>query len=382
MIRNGRLRVFLATLALLLWQCSTAALWAQQAGAETAESPESGLPTFHEVVGLVWQAYVDPVDLEGLMLSAIDGVSDALDPFAVFVPRRQVDGFLHSREEARRLGGMVVLRERGILYAAVVFADGTAHRAGLRASDVITAIDGLPTRRMPRWKAVQLLAARLKDAQVEFELLRAGEKMKLTLDYTPSDAPAAEVEEVEGKSLLRIRRFDGSASSRVAAALEGLNQGSRPGLLVDLRGAEPADEEQAYRVGDLFADGGLGALRRHGETIRSFEGEEGTLWRGEIVVLVDRATLGPAEILASILRQKAKARLVGERTFGWAGRLNQITLSSGDALLLTDAFYTGPDGRLINQGLEPDVPVRRNGPFQTEDEDRILRAGLNLLKGD
>ena len=105
-----------------------------------------------------------------------------------------------------------------------------------------------------------------------------------------------------------------------------------------------------------------------------------------MVVLVDRGSLGAAEVLATVLRQKIKAELVGERTFGYAGRQGSADLSTGGRLLFTDAFYTGPDKQPLNQELTPDLLVdERSRTFLEKDvpmSELILKRGVRRLLGD
>ncbi|MEM6455381.1 MAG: S41 family peptidase, partial [Acidobacteriota bacterium] len=106
---------------------------------------------------------------------------------------------------------------------------------------------------------------------------------------------------------------------------------------------------------------------------------------GRLVVLVDRGTQGPAEVLATVLRQRADATLVGEQTFGHAGRQTLIALSNGGRLLLTDAFYAGPDGTPLHEPLEPDERVRIFDQLQLGDDDTVdpvLDRAIELLRDD
>jgi len=104
------------------------------------------------------------------------------------------------------------------------------------------------------------------------------------------------------------------------------------------------------------------------------------------VLLVDRGTLGAAEVFATVLRQKVKAELVGERTFGHAGRQAVADLSSGGRLLFTDAFYTGPDKKPLKEALKPDLLVDERSRTYLEKDvpigDLILRRGVHRLLGE
>ena len=106
-------------------------------------------------------------------------------------------------------------------------------------------------------------------------------------------------------------------------------------------------------------------------------------WTGDTVVLVNAGTQGPAEIIAAVLRQRSGAQLVGQRSFGLAGHQRLVPLSDGSGVVLTDAYYTGPDGEPISTSLVPDEVVsERLRPLSEEEgetEDRTLQRGLELL---
>jgi carboxyl-terminal processing protease len=185
--------------------------------------------------------------------------------------------------------------------------------------------------------------------------------------------------------ILRLSAFEANTAKEVERLLRQQMRlkGAVARLLVDLRGGARGDAPSAYAVAALFADGELGATMARGLEQETFRGAP-PLWTGQLVVLVDRSTLGPAEILATVLRQSAAARVVGERTFGYAGRQKVVSLPSGGVIELTDAFYTGPDRKRLERGLRPDVLVdERSRSFAERDvpiEQLILERGLEVVR--
>jgi carboxyl-terminal processing protease len=356
--------------------------------AERDESPREDsfykyLSVFSEVLSLVRQAYVEPAAVDTLMSGALDGTTDALDPFSVYIPARQVEDYLQARTVGRRHSGLELLKLRGVAYVVAAEKGSPAQAAGIQAGDIVSEIEGRSTRLMPLWEIQEILAGRT-GTKIDFELIRLGEPKTVAFELKDFDNPPAAVERVEGEPLLRVPAFDAETAGQVRQALAGL--GGAPRLLVDLRGVGGGDPDAAYKVAELFARGELGALLQKGERIEGFDGAEAPVWQGKVVVLVDRGTLGPAEILATVLRQKMKAELVGEPTFGYAGRQATVELSSHGRLLFTDAFYSGPDRAPINDGLEPDVLVNeRTRTFLEKDvplDDLILQRGLRRLRGE
>jgi carboxyl-terminal processing protease len=223
---------------------------------------------------------------------------------------------------------------------------------------------------------------------VSLDLLRLGETVKAAFDLKPFDAPPPSLETVDkGVALLRIPDFSEDAAAQVRNLLAQARQrAAGSGMLIDLRGVSMGDPAAAYEMAKLFANGDLGALKRRDEEIETYKGQAAPLWQGKLVLLVDRGTLGPAEIFATVLRQKLKAELVGERTFGYAGRQDMAQLSTGGRLLLTDAFYTGPDRVILNESLRPDLLVSERVRTYLERDvtipELILRRGVSRLLGE
>jgi len=362
--------------------------WFAEAGrsGEGEDSLYKQLSTFTEVLSLVRRAYVDETDLQTLMTAALDGTTDALDPFSLYVPAAQVEPFLAARRIGSRHSGLTLLKERGIVYAVTVAEGSPAAAAGIEAGDVVTSIDGRSTRVMPLWEVQELLAA-ATGTEIAVELMRRGEEKGVSFTLGPFTSPQATLRAVgegEGKvSMLRIARFDADTSGQVATVLERVSAGGHDRLLVDLRDTAEGDPDVAYDVGGLFASGELGRLLQREQALEVFREDAAPRWDGRLVVLVNRGTLGAAEVLASILRQKAGAELVGETTFGHAGRQGMADLSTGGRLLFTDAFFSGPDGEPLDEGLEPDQVVDFGSRGFDESEvplsELILERGIRRL---
>jgi len=319
------------------------------------------LSVFTETLGLVDQTYVEETDRDTLMSAALDGVTDALDPLAVYVPEEAVPGYLEARAVGTAHSGLYLLRERGMIYVLAVRAGSPADRAGVEDGDLIAEVDGRSTRIMPLWEVQQLLAGAPGTA-LELKLVRFAETRDATLTLGSFEVPAPVLEEREGVPVMTLAGIEPSTPAQVRALLERLSGADR--LLLDLRGAAGGDVAAAYEIAGIFTGGELGRLQRRGDApLETYTGD-GPAWSGRIAVLTDRATLGPAEVLATVLRQRAGAELVGQRTFGYAGRQSMLELSSGAVVFLADAFYTGPDLEPLDEPLEPDVRVEpRLRPF-------------------
>jgi carboxyl-terminal processing protease len=342
------------------------------------------LAVFSETLGLVRQAYVDEPDMNTLMAGALDGTTDALDPFSLYVPASEVSGFLQAESVGKRHSGLTLLKERGIAYVVAVEKGSPGDLAEIKAGDIVAKMNDRSTRLMPIWEMQEVLAGK-PGAKVALELIRLGEPVQIAFELKPFDAPPVSLEEVEGVPMLRIPTFDEKTAADVKAALTRESGRVKDRLLIDLRGVSSGDPEVAYATARLFTTGELGALKRRSEEVQTFRAEDRPAWQGKTVILVDRGTLGAAELFATVLRQKEKAELVGERTFGHAGRQGSAELSTGGRLLFTEAFYTGPDKKPLNEALRPDLLVDdRSRTYLEKDTplgELILRRGVRRLLG-
>jgi len=351
---RSRFLFFLASTAIVLPILAGSLLGAAVDDEPGEDSLYKYLSVFTDSLGLVHQAYVEETDVDTLMAAALDGVTDGLDPMAVYVPSDAVSDYLEARTVGTSRSGLVLMRERGMVYVMAVLRDSPAEAAGLRQGDLIAEIQDRETRVVPMWEIQEMLAGD-PGTKLHLHLVRYAETRDADLTLGAFPEPVPTVEEHDGVPVLSIPVIDDDTTARVAALLDGI--ADKAELVIDLRGTAGGDAEAAYALAGLFADGELGHLSERGEDLETYRGDGEPAWRGRILVLTDRSTFGPAELVASVLRQKADAELVGGRTFGFAGRQSMIELSSGAVVFLSDALYSGPDLEPLDEPLEPDERV-------------------------
>jgi carboxyl-terminal processing protease len=385
---NRSRSLFLSLSLLVLLPLASGVLWSSVTtarGDDGADSLYKYLSIFSEVFGLVRSSYVDPADADALLGGALEGVTDALDPFSAILSADALSDYERARSLARERSGLVLAKDRGIVFVVAVDEASPAAVAGVERGDLLAAIDGEETRGLPVWRVERRLAGEPGD-ELTLRLVRRGTPEERTLRLAVVAPLAPRVEEARGLPLLRIPRLESGVADQVRPLVEVLERTGRSRLLVDLREVAGGDAGEAAAVGALFARGPLGHLEERGQRRRELRSEAEPLWQGDMVVLVDGGTLGAAELLAAILRDGAGARLVGVRTFGWAGERSFVELSSGSRLHLTTAFYAGPDGHLISKGLTPEIAVdelsRRFDESERPLRELILERGIELLLGE
>ncbi len=385
---NRSRALFLVLSLALLAPLVTGVVWSaadRRDDDESADSFYKHLAIFSEVLGLVRNNYVDPADLDKLLAGAMDGSTDALDAFSIYLPPAGVERYARATALGTSRTGLTAVRDRGIAFVVAVEEGGPGAAAGFESGDILAKIGGVSTRDMPAWELETLLAGEGAE-KLECEVIRRGDPKTLTLAPAPFTPPAPRIDEVSGLPMLRIARFDAGSAAAVRPLLADLAARGAGKLLVDLRELAGGSSAAAFEVAALFAQGELGRLEERGEEKREFESAAAPVWTGQIAVLVDGGTLGAAEVLAVVLRERAGAKLIGVKTFGWAGERTLLELAGGGRLHLTTAFYAGPDGKPLSAGLAPDLLVdeltRSFGERDKPLRELILDRGVRYLTGE
>ncbi len=393
---RGRLAFLLVSLLLVVPVVASTFVFASETSPEASDSkadPKAAakaddslykhLGVFTEVLSLVRQMYVDETSVESLMANAFEGTTDALDPFSLYVPADEVDRYLEARQIGVSRSGLHLLKDNGVAFVIAIDKGSPAEKAGFHLGDILAEFQGRDTRTMPLWEMQEVLAGK-PGTEVKVKYLRGGENQTASFTLADFAPPPPSIERLRDVPILHLPSLARGTAAEVKKLLGNQTAGDR--LLIDLRGVAAGDAEEAYGVARLFTSGDLGALAGRTGEISAFTANEPALWKGKLVVLVDRGTLGAAEVLATVLKQKLAAELVGERTFGYAGRVAMADLSSGGRLIYTDAFFTGPDREKIRKSLIPDVAVdERSRTFDQKDRpigDLILDRGIERLLAD
>jgi carboxyl-terminal processing protease len=385
---NRSRRRFLALSLLVLLPLVAGVLWSAGETGEKEPDPDAlyrYLAIFSETFNLIRQAYVEPTDVSMLLAGAMEGSTDALDPFSIYLPpalpSAQEDVLLPGVRHA----GLVILKDRGVAYVAGVEEGSSAAAAELESGDILSRIGGRPTRQMPVWEINREFVPS-DGRELELEIVRRGETKTIKVKLAEIEPPAPTLAPVQGHPLLRIPRIDGTAVERTRFLLQQAKAEGSAKLLVDLRGIAGGDPEAAYALAGLFAAGDLGSLREKEKVGKTFSGTAASGFTGELVILVDGYSAGAAEILAAVLQQKAAAKLVGVPTFGWAGERSRIDLEGGARLYLTTAFFAGPDGKPLSKRLTPDLLVddlsRRFEERDRPIDELILERAIRYLNGE
>ena len=136
-------------------------------------------------------------------------------------------------------------------------------------------------------------------------------------------------------------------------------QDTQKTIVVDLRNCAEGDLEEALRFTNLFLqERDVGRLEKKGGQNEILAcPEPAPLADQPLILWINQATLGPAEMTTRVLQSMRNTKVIGHKTLGLAARQSFFPLSDGSGLVLTSAIYRPPDdhGELWQTGVTPDI---------------------------
>jgi C-terminal processing protease CtpA/Prc len=263
----------------------------------------------------------------------------------------------------------------GRLAVADVASGGSAHACGLRAGDVLVAVDGVPARRAN--SQLLPLYAGLAGTVHELAIERAGVAMRLRLALTRGRVDGVCARELDGAvGYLQVRWFSHSEDpARDTAALVGragdaLRAAGAKGLVIDLRSGIGGHPAAVVGIASLLSAAGEIFVERDDAAERVWMRADATpTWLGRpLAVLVNEQTISCGEYLALALAELEGAVLVGMPTAGGLNGIRRIDLGDGWGLAIPERTILGPRRRVPLPGcrLEPDVSVPNPSPAELE----------------
>ena len=323
------------------------------------------LENFLSVFERVRANYVEEVDDHELIKGAIDGMLASLDPHSSYVEASDFRDMRVTTDGNYGGVGLTVSSRDGAVIVIAPTEDTPADRAGIKAGDYITHVDG------------DLLFGLHVDDSVELMRGKPGTDVTLTIVCPGRDKPfdvtvtreiidlrPVKWEVVDGIGIINLNRFSANAGSEVAEAIRSVKKahGGEPrGYVLDLRSNPGGLLDQAIEVSDIFLERGeiVSERGRRKDDIERFYATKGDLTDGApVVVLVDAGSASASEIVAGALQDHRRAVVMGQRSFGKGSVQTVIQTGPEAALRLTTARYYTPSGKSVQAGgIEPDIAV-------------------------
>ena len=351
---------------------------------EQTKSTYEHLDLFGDVFERIRSSYVEEVDEEKLIQSAINGMLTSLDPHSNFMAAEEFDNMrVQTRGEFGGLG-IEVTQENGFVKVVTPIDDTPAEKAGIQSGDFITQVDGEAMLGMSLNDAVDLMRGPI-GSEIVLTIVRDGvdEPFDVTIIRDQIKVKAARVR-IEGDAIvMRVSGFteqtyenmkDGIAKQVEKAG--GMNKVT--GFILDLRNNPGGLLTQAVLVSDAFLEKGeiVSTRGRNSQDSDRRNAKPGDLTEGKpLVVLINGGSASASEIVAGALQDHHRAVVIGTRSFGKGSVQTIMPLQSGSGIKLTTARYYTPSGRSIQAlGVSPDILVEQRLPKKEDEEEAKIRA--------
>lgn len=351
--------------------------------AVSADADYDSLRRFSQVLDIVEQYYVEEVKQPELINGALKGMLQGLDPHSVMMDKEEFEQMQETNVGKFSGIGVEITTSNGIVTVVSPIEDTPAYKAGIKAGDQILSIDGKFTDQMTLSEAASLMRGK-KGTELTLLVLHKNSAKPETIKLKRDDIPyhTVKAKELEaGYHWIRLTRFSENTSQDLRKELDkAAKQGEIKGIVLDMRNNPGGLVDQAINVADMFLEDGLVMSMRgrdgNDELEYKAQKQEDDI-KAPLVVLVNAGSASASEIVAGALRDRQRALIVGERTFGKGSVQNVIPLPDGTGLKLTVALYYTPSGKSIQaEGIVPDFEVLWESPRAVEDSFSVREKDL------
>lgn len=319
-------------------------------------------PSLMSISEMLQKHSLKSISEKELLEGAIKGIlAELKDPYSEYVSGERLA--LLQRETRGTFTGigarLKIVNDKLTILSPI--AGSPALKAGVKANDVILAIDGKPTKDLPLQESVKLIIGK-QGTDVKLTIGRNGKSLDITVTRDQVRIPAVSGFLHDGESqtflfdpknkvgYLRVLTFSGSTAKDVSDAVQAMKKQGMRGLILDLRFCPGGLLQAAVETADLFLTKGTIVSIKGKGMQRTMKAKKESLGDFPMVVLLNNHTASAAEIVAGALRDNERAKLLGNRTFG-KGSVQSIihVKETGGALKLTTARYYLPSGRNIDR---------------------------------
>lgn len=332
------------------------------------------------------------VDERELTYDAIRGTLHALgDPFTRFMdPESYKKMAEENKGDFTGIGAQLDTNKKGEVYVKEPLPDTPALKAGVKANDVIIAVDDRPIKHLDIEDVVKMIRGK-EGTKVKLSLMRPGKTkpidkviVRQLVHYRMVIHRMADEKAKIG--YVRLYQFNEQSDEQLDEALTALEKQRVRGLVLDLRGNPGGLLNTAVDVGSRFLDAGPVVIiqERGGQKATlNVEEDKHNHRRYPLAVLVDKSSASASEIVSGAIKDDNTGTLVGVTTFG-KGRVQTILpLQDGSAVAITTAKYLTPQGTDIHKkGIEPDLKVEAAENLDPTDPktDNQLAAAVDVVK--
>ncbi len=323
-------------------------------GVHAADGVQDGafrqIEVYGEVLQHVQSDYVETPNIPAVTNGALRGLLESLDADSSYLSPADYQAYRADKGGKAQVG-INVSKRFGYATVVSVVPGSPADRADLNDGDIIEAIGNQDTRDLSL-ATIQLLLEGAPGSELQLAVIRPrkAEPDKTTLNRVVVSEPPVSETMYENSSIVYLKPMilDHEHVQQVEERLKANSKSGNKKVLLDLRDVAAGDMPEAVRMANFFIKSGTIATlegQRFPKQTFSADPSKAIDPSGPLVVLVNRGTAGPAELVAAAIADDKRGDLVGEKTFGEGAQQKTFDLPDGGAIILSIAKYASPAGK-------------------------------------
>lgn len=343
--------------------------------ASTNDGAYRQLMVYSEVLSRIRSDYVEEPNIPHVTDGALHGLLESLDANSSYLNPAEFKQYKQLTSEGKANVGAAISKRFGYAAVIAVIPGGPAEKAGVESGDIIEAIEGRSTREMSLAEVRGLMAGQ-PGSVINVSVVRPRkaqpQKIAITRDVV-KDPPVSEKVVENGIGYIRVDGFAKGRAQEIANKIKDLTRQGAKKLVLDLRNSGSGEESEGIATANLFLNHGTITYVQGQKFPRETFNAEASkaITNMPLVVLVNRSTAGPAEILAAAILDNARGDVLGDKTFGVGSIQKVLPMQDGSALILSVAKYYSPSGKAIqDNAITPNILVADNtDDFISPDDD-------------
>jgi len=336
--------------------------------------------------------YVEEVDPRVVFEGAMNGMFGALeDPYSTFLTESDMKDLSDTTQGSFGGVGLNIIKATSPrpdgkpMWVEVVspIEDTPGWKAGISPGDFIVKINDVATETITMDEVLAML--RGKEGESVNLIIRRGEKMEfpVTIVRAIIEVPTVKHAMIGKTGYIKLLTFTPMSADRTRDAINDFKDKGYNSLILDLRNNYGGRLDAAVEISNLFLDGGLIVRTRSriASENRDFNARRSTLVAPDIpvIVLINKGSASASEIVAGALKDRGRAYLVGENTFG-KGSVQQVIPISGTGFKITTArYYTPSDVNIDKVGIPPDREIKFPEYTEADAEKMNLLINANRI---
>ncbi len=301
--------------------------------------------------------YVDPVNRNELVETAVPAILKKLDPHSVYISAKDLKEANESiTGNFEGIGISFNMLTDTILVISTI-PGGPSEKLGLQPGDKILYInDSLVAGKGISDRDIMGMLKGPRGTVVKIRILRKGYPELLDFSITRDKIPIYSVDVAyminENTGYISINNFAESTYNEFMNGLRELMSKGMKKLILDLRGNSGGIMDASIQIANEFLKKGQLIVYTKGRTQMRREARasgSGQFETGDLVILIDEWSASASEILAGAIQDNDRGTIIGRRSFGKGLVQEPVNFTDGSGMRLTIARYYTPSGRSIQK---------------------------------